>query len=216
MSVARPARRAPRKERLPDGHRWLRVADPTWSDPLDPVFAGAAGGRWNPPGSFPVLYLNEDLRTARANLAGFVAGWPYELEDLRADRAPCLVVARLPRSQVVADAWSAEGLRALGLPVEYPLDAAGHPVPRVRCQPLGAAVHAQGLRGVHCRSARLVDGSGRELAWFPASSKSRAVVVDVVPFARWFRPAAGSGSVAAEREPRGRRGAEQRTGSGGG
>lgn len=195
MSGTRPARRVPRTERLPDDRRWLRVADPTWSDPLDPAFAGAAGGRWNPPASYPVLYLNEDARTARANLVAFVAGWPYELEDLRADRAPCLVVARLPRSQVVADAWSAAGLRALGLPVQYPLDASGNPVPRARCQPLGAALHAKGLRGVHCRSARLVDRSGRELAWFPASSRSRAVLVDVVPFARWFRPEAGQGSV---------------------
>jgi hypothetical protein len=142
----RPTRVSPVAERLADGRRWLRVADPDWSDPLDPTFAGRSGGRWNPPGSFPVLYLNEDVRTARANLAAFVAGWPYELEDLRADRAPCLAVARLPRSQFVADAHSPAGLRALGLPRTYPLDATGALVPKERCQPLGSAVEAAGLK----------------------------------------------------------------------
>jgi hypothetical protein len=187
VSALRPTRVSPVAERLADGRRWLRVADPDWSDPLDPTFAGRSGGRWNPPGSFPVLYLNEDVRTARANLAAFVAGWPYELEDLRADRAPCLAVARLPRSQFVADAHSPAGLRALGLPRTYPLDATGALVPKERCQPLGSAVEAAGLRGVHCRSARLVDGSGRELAWFPASARSHAALVEVLPFREWYR-----------------------------
>lgn len=186
MSTARPERRSPLAERLPDGRRWVRVADPAWPDPLDATFAAERGGRWNPPGSFPVLYLNEDLPTARANLAAFVAGWPYELEDLRAERAPSLAVARLPRSQVVADAHSPAGLRSLGLPRTYPLDATGALVPKERCQPLGAAVRAAGLRGVHCRSARVADGSGRELAWFPASAKSHAALVEVLPFRDWY------------------------------
>ena len=77
------------REALPEAHVWWRVADPSWSDPLDPAFARRYGGRWNPPGMFPVLYLNEDPATARLNLRAFIAGWPYEPEDLRA----CLFVA---------------------------------------------------------------------------------------------------------------------------
>jgi RES domain-containing protein len=65
-------------ELLPDGHHWLRIADRHWRDPLDPAFAQARGGRWNPPGTWPTLYLNEDTVTARLNLRAFVAGWPYE------------------------------------------------------------------------------------------------------------------------------------------
>ena len=175
-----------RTEELPDGHRWLRLADPTWSDPLDPTFAQHLGQRWNPPRSFPTLYLNEDVVTARLNLRGFIADWPYEPEDLRPDTAPVLVGATLPRAQRVADAHSPAGVAALGLPAGYPVGADGSPVPHDACQPVGAAVHHAGLRGVRCRSARTPEGAGRELAWFPATARSRARVVDVRPFDDWF------------------------------
>lgn len=173
-------------EMLPDGHRWLRIADPAWLDPLDPTFAEARGGRWNPPASFPVLYLNEDLVTARANLRLFIAGWPVEPEDLRDDNGPCLVAAGLPRAQRVADMHTAAGVRAVGLPSSFPLDANGRLIGHDACQPLGLQVHARGLRGVHCRSARFAAGAGRELAWFPATARSRAHLESVATFAAWF------------------------------
>lgn len=175
-----------RTEVLTDGHVWLRVADPAWADPLDPSFAARRGGRWNPPESFPTLYLNEDLATARANVAGFVSTWPYEPEDLRDDAAPVLVATTLPRDQRVADAHSAAGVMAAGLPASYPLDGAGRIVGHDVCQPVGAQAKRQGLRGVRCRSARTEDGTGRELAWFPATSRSRARPVGVRPFSGWY------------------------------
>ena len=177
-------------ERLADGHTWLRVADPGWADPLDASFAARHGGRWNPPESFPTLYLNEDLATARANLAGFIASWPYEPEDLREDAAPVLVRATLPRAQEVAEVVTLEGLQAAGLPVSYPLDEEGSVVGHERCQPVGAQAKAAGLRGVRCRSARTLDGTGRELAWFPATARSRARLVETVAFSSWFWPPA--------------------------
>ena len=72
-----------RRETLPDAHVWWRIADPAWTNPLDPSFAQRQSGRWNPPDSFPTLYLNEDMATARRNLRAFIAKWPYEPEDLR-------------------------------------------------------------------------------------------------------------------------------------
>ena len=54
-----------RRERLTDGWTWWRIADPAWANPLDPSYAARRGGRWNPPDSFPTLYLNEDKVTAR-------------------------------------------------------------------------------------------------------------------------------------------------------
>ena len=80
-----------RREALPGGHVWWRLADPSWANPLDPDFARRRGGRWNPPDRFPVLYLNEDLVTARLNLRTFTAEWPYEPEDLRDDTGPVLI-----------------------------------------------------------------------------------------------------------------------------
>ena len=108
-------------ERLPDRWTWWRIAEQSWSNPLDPEFARQRGGRWNPPHSFPTLYLNEDKVTARLNLRAFIAQWPYEPEDLRPDTAPVLVGASLPRRQSVCDAHTPQGIAALGLPLTYPL-----------------------------------------------------------------------------------------------
>ena len=101
---------------LPNGRVWLRVADPLWTRPLDPSFAAAAGGRWNPPGSFPVLYLNADVVTARLQIDRLVEDQPFTADDLD-DDAYVLVAATLPRSQTCADAVSGAGLKALGLPL---------------------------------------------------------------------------------------------------
>lgn len=176
----------PKEEQLDDGHRWLRVADPTWNDPLDSSFAADAGGRWNPPGGHPALYLNEDIVTARLNLRGWSANWPWEPEDLRPEHAPVLVEATLPRHQTVADAHTHAGLEALGLPISYPQHANGRPVGHGTCQPIGAEVHGQGLRGIRARSAQTPLGAGRELAWFPASSRSKARLHAIRRFDDWY------------------------------
>jgi hypothetical protein len=173
-------------ELLLDGHSWLRICDRAWTDPLDPSFAKQRGQRWNPPGSFAAVYFNEDLVTARLNLRMFIEGWPFGPEDLRDDTGPCLVSARLPRGQKVADVHSPAGVAAVGLPDSYPRDAEGQLIGHQVCQPIGAAVHAAGLRGVRCRSARAPDGVGRELAWFPASPRSRANLVASTPFVAWY------------------------------
>lgn len=170
----------PRRVRLPDGRVWLRVADPTWADPLDPSWARAQGGRWNPPGSHSTLYLNADPRTCRLQLERMLAGSPVTVDDLD-DEAYDLAAVALPGGQYCADAVTGEGLKALGLSDRYPLDAKDQRVPRSECQPLGQAIQAAGLRGVWCRSAASDKGIGRELAWFPARPASRARWVWPVP-----------------------------------
>ena len=174
------------RETIPDSHVWWRIADPAWTDPLDPGFAQQQGGRWNPPQSFPTLYLNEDMVTARLNLRAFIADWPYEPEDLREDTGPILVGCVLPRRQVVCDAHSPAGLRTAGLPNTYPLGPDGALVPHTHCQSIGAKARAAHLRGVRARSARSPDGAGRELAWFPATARSVARRVRTLAFATWF------------------------------
>ena len=169
---------------LTDGHEWLRVADPDWEDPPDPDYAARAGGRWNPPASFPTLYLNEDLHTARAQILKLFEGAPIEPDDL--DPGFDLVATTVPRSQTVADLRAAAGLEAVGLPAAYPRYANGRPVQHDACQPVGSEVHSQGLRGVLARSAATSDGSGRELAWFPARASSTAKLVERRRFADWW------------------------------
>lgn len=176
----------PRRVRLPDGRCWLRVAKSWWTDPLDPGFAGERGGRWNPPGSHPTLYLNGDVVTARMQIQAMLAGYPVDVEDLDA-AAFVLVAATLPRDQWCADAVSEDGVEALGLPASYPRTPSGEPIPRTVCQPIGASIREDGLRSVWCRSAGMPDGRGRELAWFPATSRSRARAVweEPRPLSEW-------------------------------
>jgi len=173
-------------ELLADGHRWLRVADSQWPEPLDPTHSMRSGGRWNPPDSFPALYLNEDVVTARLNTRLFMSGWPYEPEDLRDDAGPILVTATLPRNQRVADVHTPRGVRAAGLPSTYPQDASGRILGHAECQPIGARAKRAGLRGLRCRSAPTPAGTGRELAWFPATSRSRASELSRQAFVDWF------------------------------
>lgn len=173
-------------EPLADGHHWLRICDHQWVDPLDDAFTQEAGGRWNPPHSWRTLYLNEDLVTARLNVERFIAGWPYEPEDLRSDTGPQLAVATLPRRQQVADVHTPEGVAIVGLPASYPLDDDGVLVSHRPCQDIGEQVHAAGLRGVRCRSAQSPHGAGRELAWFPATARSRATLVERLEYDEWY------------------------------
>jgi len=172
---------------IPAAHVWLRVADTSWEDPIDPTWAMRAGGRWNPAGSFPVLYMNEDLDTARAQISELLLGWPVHVEDLRDDAPFVLLLLQLPARQRVADALSDEGLRALGLPATYPLDADKNIVERNVCQPIGATVHEAGLRGVWYRSAKVGLRANHELAWFPADTRSRPTRLGApVSFRRWW------------------------------
>lgn len=174
---------------LPNGRTriWLRVAGERWADPLDPSWAKAHGGRWNPPGSFDALYLNGDVATARAQVRRMLQDTPATEDDLD-DSAPfVLVPATIPTRQPVADAVSDSGLSALGLPLTYPLKRTGRAVPWSECQPVGRAVRDARLRGVWCRSAATPGGPGRELAWFPArpSSRAQAIRARPLPYGAW-------------------------------
>ena len=187
--------------RIPDGRIWLRVADPEWQDPLDPSYAAERGGRWNPPNSFETLYLNGDVATARMQIEKLLEGSPVRIDDLD-DDAWVLIAARLPRDQDCLDAVSDEGVTAAGLPGTYPCDSDGAVIGHAFTQAVGRTAHEERLRGVWCRSACSADGRGRELAWFPATSRSRAHAVwrTPRPLSEW-RDAATWGDLGVEDQP---------------
>ncbi len=166
------------------GGSYVRVADPAWKEPLSGAFARAAGGRWNPPGAFAVVYLNADVPTARANVLARFAGLPYGPEDLEPSAAPVLVSTELDHEDHV-DVLSDEGCVAVGLPRTYPLDERGRPVTHETCRPIGLAAWNAGVPGIACRSAAPAAPDGaEELAWFPRGRT--LAVLGVRPFADWF------------------------------
>ena len=168
---------------LPDGHVWLRVVRPEYADPFDMSFAQAQGGRWNPPASWPTLYLNEDMATVHAQVRHMFVDRGIEPDDLDDDAPLHLAACTLPQRQRVADAHTSAGLKQLGLPSTYPLTRRGNTIGRGITQTIGATVHGAGLRGVWCTSAA---GIGREFGWFPAS---RSIAVPAwsrsKPFGHW-------------------------------
>lgn len=163
---------------------YYRVADPDWSDPLDGLPGVGSGGRWNRPGSFPVVYFNRTIRLARLFVAHKLRGQPYGPEDIDPDSGPVLVDVDLI-ADVYVDVISDEGCAAVGLPASYPLDAAGEVIPHDQCWPIGETAWNNGEPGIACRSAtHRASAADEELAWF---QRNRSLVSEkVTPFIDWF------------------------------
>ncbi|MEX0991036.1 MAG: RES family NAD+ phosphorylase [Actinomycetota bacterium] len=167
------------------GGRYLRVADPRWSDPLDPEPSMSGGGRWNPPGSFPVTYLVSDIALARSFVDARFAGQPFDVLDLRTETAPVLITTGIPAASFV-DVLSDGGCRAAGFPVTYPADVGWDGT-----QPVGQRAWDKGEAGIACRSATpspSAPGGAHELAWFARDRKLE--IEDRRGFGSWFHPIA--------------------------
>jgi hypothetical protein len=166
------------------GGRYLRVADPGWEDPLSGVHSREKGGRWNAPGEFEVVYLNANLEVARAQVRRQLAPLAIAPEDLDPASGPVLISTEVPAAPYV-DAVSETGLRSLGLPPTYPLDAAGAEIDHATCQPLGGAAQAAAEPGIAARSAAAQPSPGEELAYF---GPDPLMAVGREGFGEWFWP----------------------------
>ncbi len=125
---------------------------------VDGTYAQREGGRWNPPGSFPVLYTSCTEAVAIANLRHRYRGSPFQPWELdEADQAD-LYGLDVDQDRLV-DAVSNAALAGIGLPSTYP-DNVGHEITR----PIGARLYAETNAGVWCRSA--ADRTGEEVALF--------------------------------------------------
>jgi hypothetical protein len=172
------------------GGRYVRVADPAWRSPLDPRFAERRGGRWNPPGSFPVVYLCASHEVARALVLDRFVLLPYGLLDLRPERRPILIETDVSERRVV-DVVTDAGCRAATLPTTYPLDGRGRRIGWSRTQPIGSAAFEQGEAGIACRSASLPRRErGEELAWFVRDRGDRLRTLRRLAFDDWFQTSA--------------------------
>jgi len=160
------------------------VADPDWHDPLDGLPGVARGGRWNEPGSFPVVYLNQTRSLARKFVAHKLDDQPYAPEDLDPATGPMLVTADLENEDHV-DVVTDEGCVTAGLPYSYPRDDAGETIPHEVCRPIGQAAWDTGEPGIASRSAsKAAATTDEELAWFQRADT--LIAVDEEPFSSWF------------------------------
>lgn len=170
--------------RISRGGPYHRVAEIGWGNPMDGAPGMAKGGRWNTPGSFPVVYLNRTVSLARLYVAHKLRDQPYGPEDIDPETGDVLASVNLPAKDHV-DVVSDEGCLAVGLPATYPIDASGQVIPHETCQPIGAEAWQAKERGIACRSA--IAGAAtddEELAWF---QRDNALTADrVLSFTDWF------------------------------
>jgi RES domain-containing protein len=162
----------------------FRVCDPSWKDPLDTSFAKKRGGRWNPAGSFGVLYLCATIGVAAGNARRVYESEIATLFDLLPEQRPDLQLVTVAQLRVV-DAATNEGLRSLRLPVTYPIGAS-----RARCQAIGKRSYEHGEYGIACRSADVTDRTyivieGEELVVFDRAVQY-VTRLERVPFAQWY------------------------------
>jgi hypothetical protein len=172
------------------GGSYNRLAEPDWTDPLDTSYSRQHGGRWNPPGSFGVLYLNRDLRMARLQVVHKLSGHPYGVEDLDEAEQHDLVDVEVAEREWL-DCVTAAGLEAVGLPVTYPRHRNGRPVQHADCQPVGQAAFDDRRPGIACRSAVMgASPTDEELGVFDRDVGASVQMTGRHPFADWFWGAA--------------------------
>jgi RES domain-containing protein len=167
------------------GGMYFRVADQTWKDPLDPRCSKETGGRWNPPGQIPVLYLAATIGVAGQFARQHVRGIGVRLENVRSGKRPDLCEVEVPRADFV-DAVSDDGCIEVGLPAAYPAGYYGE-TGWPPCQEIGLRVWSAGAQGIAVRSA--IPGvwpAGEELAWYDQPGTRRPRLKSRRAFGKWF------------------------------
>jgi len=150
------------------------------------------GGRWNAPGSFPIVYLNRNTSTARAN-ARYLLTTKLErtfltAEDLDPTELPVLITTAVPEDEYV-DVLTDDGCIAAGLPITYPHDAGGNTLDQAVCWPIGKAAWADGEQGIACRSAaEHASADGEELAYFDRPDRRLTAGDPPDAFEHWYGP----------------------------
>ena len=166
---------------IPDGHVWLRITRPHYTDPFDPSFAQR---RWRPLESSRVL---ADVVPQRGSRHGARSGPPSVHRPRRRTRRSRRRCADPPRrlhaagSAAGGDVITDAGVEAVGLPSSYPSDADGAQVPHSTTRQIGVSVHHRGLRG---RVVSLCGGQRARTGLVPGRSFCRPARLEVAPSLR--------------------------------
>lgn len=143
--------------------------------PLSAEGARIQGGRWNPPNSFPVLYLALDRSTAAAEF--------YRRAEREGRPPEQLLPRRLYRYRVELEAvLDLTGRDALTHAALSPTDISSDDLSR--CQAVGDAAHYLGLEAILTPSAT---SAGRNLAVFFDRLRSGSTV-EPLDFELWEMP----------------------------
>lgn len=137
--------------------------------PMSGEGARTVGGRWNPPDSFPTLYLGSSTETAEAEVSRAFATQGRSLRD-----AVGLVIYEY-RIELIAvlDLTASDALERTGLTREIVRGA-----DRDACQAVGDAAHFVGLEGIRAPSAA---GVGETIAIFIDKQRPESVIVPGTP-----------------------------------
>lgn len=120
-----------------------------------------AGGRWNRPGSFPVLYTGSSVDVVKSFVEWHALYYGLPLRTRPTNELPDLVVLSIDAN--VADAVTDEGLTHHGLPATYPI---GYPPQdHIATRQVGHAIFNSGFAGVAARSATLTSWAGSIASW---------------------------------------------------
>ena len=168
---------------LARGGSYYRVCGPDWDDPSDTAFSKVRGGRWNAPGAFGALYLNENLEGARANARRWIElnfGAGTLPEDIAEAFLPDVASFQVEGTSFV-DAVTEEGRRALGLAPRYAIGKGYE-----RCRKIGARLYAAKESGIATRSA--IKAQSEELVVFDTVVRRIATPGPRRRFADWFTP----------------------------
>jgi len=156
-------------------------------DPMSVTFS-LRGGRWNPPGTFAVLYTFLSASLARTFIRTQWAKAGTAIEDLQPQALPDLLVLNCSVTGLT-DITTPTGLQNVGLPAMYPVgfeSEASWPV----TQQIGVRLHGSGSAGVLTRSATATTWTGpqenwAEIAIFPDNAPL-PTLTERIPAERWL------------------------------
>jgi hypothetical protein len=147
-----------------------------------------AGGRWNPPNTYHVLYTYGAVETAQVAYSNYALTLGVDIANVNPEFQRDLVVLQLNATQL-ADVATSTGLQNFGLPPDYPIGFQTE-ADWAKTRPIGEGIYAGGSVGIVTRSASLSDWSGpidrwAEVVVFPERCEA-PVLVKRLAFSDWF------------------------------
>jgi RES domain-containing protein len=156
------------------------------STPLATEYSVTYGGRWNSPGSYPVMYTFLSPQLARQWVSTNLS--PYTVDEVQPERLPDLLVLELELDNM-ADLASTTGLEEVGLPSTYPIGYTTTSAWTVT-QTVGATIHDAGHTSILTRSATATQWTGQVETWAEIAiftdQAPKPALTERIPYGDWL------------------------------